>query len=715
MSMDDRSLQKVKILLQDAEVQGRVRENIRKGREETKVTIGQASELFDIKQSKLRELDALLQPGRLAGTEQRQYSLAELQKLAIISELIRVGCAVADIPSDIERLWQEVAGLEMLQERGVEKKEDDVQYLPINSRIEAARKKLFWRYFASHALRLSLSLICEDIPNSPAGLILPLSPGSTGGTVDSIKDLPKLGESLVGWLSQSRSSHTLLTSRPSFEYESDYSLLRLTEMKDDEPLQPPKDNTLIILNRQDRRSARLTLNAPTVETIRRLLAPLYENAEIMRECFGPGMCDALDPSTLIDSRTPDLILTGLAEIVVYLGGPMADGQNRWRFCCILLPNNTAPIAPLQQRSLIVRAQSKNSPHKVGGTSVPPEESLVGLSIRAFQSGHIVYRPHIPPNSSETANIAYQEEEGNIRSAIALPVGGEDGLPVASIYIASDEEDAFSVPEQRLLRYIGKMIEELLGTFDIRLRVVKRLGDIIRSPQSVDEAFRAFFSENDFVRDVEEFLKELKQCLPDRQESVPSGFLSPGSAIESDGEQTQKEAIALIAIDVDDQESIALKYGDLMMRNLSHEVGLRIKGELDSMFQKYKGGRLYHIYADRFYVLLRDIPFDQVIAKAKLLKKSLDKPYKVSVLSALVDQLLKQDISITVRLAVSSFTKETLLGLLSNDPDEIAAFSIRWVIDRSLSKELKKGMAKGGDVIMAWNPDIREFEQLPMDS
>ncbi len=54
MAMDNRNLQRIKVLLQDTEVQVRVRENIRKGGEEAKVTIGRAAELFDIKPSKLR-------------------------------------------------------------------------------------------------------------------------------------------------------------------------------------------------------------------------------------------------------------------------------------------------------------------------------------------------------------------------------------------------------------------------------------------------------------------------------------------------------------------------------------------------------------------------------------------------------------------------------------------------------------------------------------
>ena len=69
--------QRIINLLQKKEVQAHVQEKIRRGREDAKVTIGRAAELFDIRPTKLRELDELLKPGRSkeAASGQRQYSL----------------------------------------------------------------------------------------------------------------------------------------------------------------------------------------------------------------------------------------------------------------------------------------------------------------------------------------------------------------------------------------------------------------------------------------------------------------------------------------------------------------------------------------------------------------------------------------------------------------------------------------------------------------
>ena len=149
----------------------------------------------------------------------------------------------------------------------------------------------------------------------------------------------------------------------------------------------------------------------------------------------------------------DEMLVGLANMVVRLGGKTADGKDKWCFCLIHLPEDAT--LPLQQRTLVLRAQSANSPHVVGSATVLPKDT--SLSLKAFQSGSVIYRPEISP---EDTNIAYHGKEEPIGSAIAIPVAGKDRLSVAVISIASDEPKAFSEDDQRLLRIIGKMIEEL---------------------------------------------------------------------------------------------------------------------------------------------------------------------------------------------------------------------------------------------------------------
>ncbi len=112
-------------------------------------------------------------------TGHRQYSSAELDKLAIIRELVNQGgYTPGEIPLDVDRLWDRVAGDRALPVQVSRASESTFPYQEkqptIEQRVRNIDQEEFWRYFVSQALRLSLLLICEDIPDTLAGLILPL-------------------------------------------------------------------------------------------------------------------------------------------------------------------------------------------------------------------------------------------------------------------------------------------------------------------------------------------------------------------------------------------------------------------------------------------------------------------------------------------------------------------------------------------------------------
>src|SRR5205807_9493919 len=98
-----------------------------------------------------------------------------------------------------------------------------------------------------------------------------------------INSLSDIGESIVGWMSQSRSFYTFLAHEPSFEYPTDYQLVQL---KTQEEL-APCDNTLIALPRED--ASLLTLSKPVVEVVRHLLMPLYNEVSDWHRYLGAGM------------------------------------------------------------------------------------------------------------------------------------------------------------------------------------------------------------------------------------------------------------------------------------------------------------------------------------------------------------------------------------------------------------------------------------------
>src|SRR5207302_4168484 len=114
-----------------------------------------------------------------------------------------------------------------------------------------------------------------------------------------------------------------------------------------------------------------------------------------------------------------------------------------------------------------------------------------------------------------------------------------------IYIVSDEANAFSEDDQRVLRIISRMVEELLLTYRARRQGTVKLGDLITYPGIVDMSFREFSSENELLDNIEGLLTDIQT------KSVTTR--SPGNVV------------AFIAVDIDNQSSIASKYGDHVMR------------------------------------------------------------------------------------------------------------------------------------------------------
>jgi DNA-binding transcriptional MerR regulator/GGDEF domain-containing protein len=691
--MDERSKQRIREHLQQRDVQERIQRYIENGRAEATVTISRAAELFGFSENRLRDWEehGLLNPLRPAGPKGRRlYTPRELDKLAIIRELLDSGYSPSDIPPQVDNIWyahaSSQASIHQPEKPASPPKEGTTaDTLSINERIEQARATLFWRYFVSHALRMSLMLICEDIPHTTACLVLPLEQPLSGRQIRQVEDLSQLGESLIGWLGQSRSSQTLLASAPTFDYASDYRLLPLSVMTDDHPEETSQDSTLILL---DRRSRRLTLTTPVVQTIRRLLQPIYEEVERARACFGLGMRDVLDPSTDLDGSTheEDIILNGLAEIAVRLGGTTADGESRWHFCCILLPNYPSSVLSLQQRGLVVRAQSAFSPYKVGVTTLSPQGPAIGPCIRAFQSGHII---SLPVLVVEDAPMLPHNEQP-MRSAIAVPVEGQDGMSIAVIYVASTRPHAFSEDDQRLLRIIGNMVGERIETYSTRLRAVGKLGELITSPALVDTVFRDFLSENEFAQHVEHILKD----------------------ILTRSEDSLKDVISFIALDIDNQSSLGNKFGDRMARDLSKMVGLRIQGQLRA-FKEDAEYELYRINADRFYIMLKGMPLEQAQAKAELLRKVLNGSYQIDPLRAPIGQpTLPENMvtlsHITVRLGVSSYFYWKLREILQRYSSDDAVVRVRILLMSFLNEVLDIGKRDGGNTVISWDPHIREI-------
>jgi DNA-binding transcriptional MerR regulator/GGDEF domain-containing protein len=695
--MNEPNVERTRKHLQSKEVQERIQKRMQDARSKATVTISRAASLFDFSESQLREWEKrgllktdrppLSQEGKTA-TGHRQYAPDELDKLALIREFMDQHYALHEIPQNIDDIWKQVLseqqGLIATNEAEDGRRVHEVKHLPIDKRVDYMNQEIFWRYFVSQALRLPLLLICEDIPDTIAGLVLPLQKSDASNNINDPKDLSRVGPSLVGWLGRNRAFYSFLDPAPSFKFPSDFRI----EQKNTIAVEALHDSPLIIVQRETRA---LFLSDTVVETIRRLLELVYEYADTWQTCFDYGMRDWVYQISDFTSgpNVTDKVLDSLTDMAIALGGKTPDGRNLWNFCALLLPQDTS--LPLQQRNLTVRAHSKQAPPHMNVVILSAR--LPGITFRAYQSGHTIYRPNI---TYQDPLIAFGAMEQSTRSAIAIPIAGAGGLSVAALYIASDEANAFSEADQRALRFITRMIEELLSTYQARQQVEPKLTNLITHPELVDTSFRRFLSEEQFINDLEALLSEIHS-----QDVI---------------EQDSEEVVSFIAVDIDDQSSFAVKYGDQVARNLSREVGLRLQGEVN-LLSDPQLRRLYHVNADRYYLFLQGMKLDDARNKARSLHQALSGEYRIDARRIVTGRpilptgLLELP-KVTVRLGVSSYEFKKLKEILGRYEAINAVVQTRDLLMRNFDVQLNTGQREGGNVIVSWDNELWGWRPWP---
>ena len=711
--MDGRNQQRIRKHLEERAVQERVLHNIQRGHGDLTITIGRAAELSGFSISQLRDWEkkGLLKPFRPESPEargttgQRQYPVSELDKLGIIRELINAGFSPSAIPTNVDEIWASIiqsSAIELnstlddnnLPGLPIPQVGNQESLLPIGKRVDAAyREHFYWRFYASRALLLALMLVTEDVSGTYSGLILPFKKRQPGDSLPNSSNVGEVGESLVGWLGQTRSFSTLFVPAPSFEYPSDFRVLPLSVNGEyEKQIKAEEDRTLIFVQRDE--INKLNLTQDVVETAKRLLRPLYDDCQDWQKYFGPGMKDLINPGINFTPRLTDIVLSRLANIIVRLGGKKEDGQDRWRFCYIFLPENLH--LPLQQQNLVVRAMSKNIRHAMGITTLTPERYRTSISIRAFQSGHIMYRQELSMRDVTSEAFAI---EGPVRSNIAVPIGGEVGEPLGVIYVASYDTHAFSEQDCRVLRMAARMIEELQGSYRIQRQLTENLIEVVKEPQTVDPSFKEFESENDFIADIESYLKQIQtQMFNEREEEAETKITN-----FFDTQPITKE-IAFIAIDIDRQETIVRNYDEGTLRNLQKTIGQRIRDLLPALFTRYVDCSLYHIYAGRFYLFLRDFSLDVSKRNAFRLKDALEGSIAIKLPDALGRTIIIPNVSL--HMAVGWYSYEKLKEFF--EIEEYNVVDISAILYRTLDSVLKLGMDEGGNIVYAWNPAAATF-------
>ncbi len=707
----------LKEYLRQPDTKEKIQRKMIEARSAATVTITRAADLFGFSDTQLRDWDrrGFVSPLRSDGAKQddkrhRQYSRAELDILAAIRILRDGNYSITEIKQNIgavrdiaNQLGQEVFTLPGTAERtkqSIEVTQEPAIVPPIDQLLDKADNELFWHFYATNALRLSLSLLAEYNPDTMIGLVMPF--GSNTPATVTTANIADLGECLIGWLRPGNSFYLLYTPRPSFEEPTDFRMHPLRVMKNgivqDEVRQ---DSTWIVVQR---RAGLLNISRDVLTTIQHLCAPLYEYKEEWLPLFVQRQQSLTFPIADFipgpaNDPTKRSLLSKLANLTVSLGR-----DKGWRFACILTPHN--PQLPVSQHQLVLLAKSDYAPEKyvVGTTQVSPLDEVISVSLRAYQGGRICYRHRATPQDKSIAN---SDVERPIGSAIAIPIGGEEATPLGVIYLVSSKQDAFTPDDQSLLRMIARMMQELLLTFQTRIKVAEQLKPLIDNPALADQAYKPFLSETDFIADMETLLDNISNREDLRVNLQPILELSTRTA--------QREAllpyysstdiVSFYCIDVNDQTRLTQKYGEIMTRNLSREVGRRIEANLRTLFTFTTSDlKLYHAYGDRFYIRLGGIPLKEAMSKIWSLKDALElKPYQVNALRFTTEQrtpsemLIQEDIS--VRIGVSSYPYLKLLELMQRpDNQPYSTASVAALLLWDIGVLLRKGQG-----VYHWNP------------
>lgn len=688
--------------LKSSEFQADIRQRLKDARENLSISISQAAKIVDVTQAQLRYWESSLKlllsertPSSVQDQQaakhpgQRRYSLRDLTRLLIIKDLH------VNKHYSLDEITQFLAN-----EKDIIDEAADEIALPLKTTTEFTgtladlisqpEEVLSWRAFVPRALYLSLSLLFGQAISGDTGLFLPIHPGPI--KVEDRESLSMVGEMLVGWHTNTRHFSTFLVNRinrPIIEFLQRYSFTPLSWR-----LESASSLFTIYLASSERPTALLSSTDPAAtKAATRLLHYLQEHSTEWRPCL-QSIGDYLiyDPPSTIDPNASQHVMNKIAEAIVQLGGMRKVTEQgyqelrpRWRFSCIFLPKDLS--LPLQQRSIVVHAQSKQSPHQVGITTLGYGRAT-GISLIAFQSGQIVYRRVV---ADKRLDIKLHDIEGAVGSAIAVPIEGEYGQPMGVLYIVSDEPEAFSHKDDLLLlRMMGRIIRELLTIQRTRYLMVSDLPEVIARPERVDRFFNDFESEMQYVDTLEELLGKVKK---ERRQTLSH--------------------LAFIAINVDGVNRLETKYGDLAERNLVKAVGLRIQ-EWCITLDEPEELLLYYMYADRFFLLLKNVPLDKAIKYARQLQATLREHYfQIEATRRTRGQYIppghRLGLQITAHFAVTGYDYPSFKKMLASNP-KLA--NVRAKLTHTLEEALRLGRDQGGNNIVVWDPTSDRFSYEP---
>ncbi|HEX8731329.1 MAG TPA: helix-turn-helix domain-containing protein [Ktedonobacterales bacterium] len=722
-------------LLTQADVVGELRQSFRSIQENLSTTISEAADLTGLTDAQLRyaETKEMLEPNRnnpvpIAGKGQRRYTTDDLLRARLIAFFLsrnfsfpEIAAFLADNPAVVHDVLQT----------------NDIRLKTAFDNIDAIQ---FSRFVVPRLAYFALSLVFERDAMANVGLIIPARPDPTDldqapqlrpglspdiSEVASADDLGRLGQILVAWRRADGPLVTLLTAGNPFERARQPLLKPLADvLLEDSPeaamarasgillaYEPQVEGELkeaerTLRKRRDIRSASARVTPDPRKVAVRLVC---EAQRIFNHRLAMTHGDMLDGAKMQIYAAPELInpalgdslLNRLADTIVRLGGVESDGQWRWRFAAALTPRN--PQAALREQELVVRAQSQLGPHRIGVTTTSPMRNG-GLTYRAFSSGHIEYRDQV---SQLDPAISYIDVEGSIKSAIAAPTdeppGDERGQPPAIVYITSMEPDRFNADDRLLIRVMGRLVGEMVQTYNSRGHRPAALTDALADPDIVDPFLAEFLSDSDFTRELSLIFDAiLNKPAPDQEPP----------------RQQDLASLTLVGLDINDFASIERVRGSSLARMLTKAIGLRAKQRIEGSFSRGAERTLFfHVWGDRFYALIRDEDDDVVKRRVGRIHGELSGDYTLEgdmvapARTKTPQSPERQDearMTVAVRMVGMRLTRRELRRLVGEDPN--SATEVVAGLARQLENGLRQAreMRDGDQRMLWWNSDEHTF-------
>ncbi|MDE3230066.1 MAG: MerR family transcriptional regulator [Chloroflexota bacterium] len=722
-------------LLTQANVVDGLRLQFRSIQSNLTTSISEAADLTGLTDAQLRYAESreMLAPNRnnldpLAGKGQRRYTTDDLLRAHLIAFFLSHNYSFAEIAtfmSDNPAVVHDVL------------QSNDIRLKTAFDNIDAIQ---FSRFAVPRLAYFALSLIFERDAMANVGLIIPARADATDleqipqtrawqppdiSEIASADDLGRLGQTLVAWRRADGPLVTLLTAGNPFDRARQPLLKPLADvLLEDSPESAMARASGILLAYESqvegelkeagralrkRRNGRRDSLRATPDPRKVAVRMACEAQRIFNHRLALEHGDELDSAKMQLYAAPELInpvlgdalLNQLADTIVHLGGVEDSARWRWRFAAVLTPRN--PRAALREQELVVRAQSQLGPHRIGVTTTSPTRNG-GLTYRAFSSGRIVYRDQV---SQLDPAVSYIDVEGAIKSAIAAPSvespGDERGRPSAIIYITSLEPERFNADDRLLIRVMGRLIGEIVQTYNSRGHRPAALTDALADPGIVDPFLAEFLSDSDFTRELTLIFDAiLDKLAPDQDPSRHQELLS----------------LTLVGLDINDFASIERVRGGTLARMLTKAIGLRAMQRIEGSFSRgAERTWLFHMWGDRFYALIRDEDDEVVRRRVGRIQRELSGDYTLEgdvvapARTLATDAPRRQDearMTVAVRMAGMRLTRQELRSLVgenSGSATEVVA---------GLARQLENGLRQAREIsdgaqrMLWWNSDEHTF-------